>query len=363
MHALVLAAALTLGVQDRETPRPIDLVFCVDRSGSMQQVIETAKRKVWSIVNEIATAKPSPLLRIGLIGYGSADQDLKLFPLDGDLDRMYENLLTFKVDMGGDEWVGWAVRQAVERMPWSSDPKALKIIFVVGNETAAQGRPELLYTKTVPEAIARGIMVNAIYCGRPSAEEERTWREVASLADGHYMTIDLSGGAVTLETPLDGRLLELNRKLNATYLPFGGEGKRRKELQEKQDRETAAVGAPVAAERALAKAKGVYAAAEWDLVDASQKEGFKLEELRDEDLPAEMRGMSLEERSAHLAGLRKEREEIRAEINRLDVERARFIQEEMRRRHLTADGAFDEAVRRAVRAQAARKGFAFEDPQ
>jgi hypothetical protein len=362
MNALVLAAAMTLGLQEREPSRPIDLVFCIDRSGSMQQVIDTAKRKVWGIVNEIAVARPAPALRIGLIGYGSADRDIKFFPLNGDLDRMYENLLTFKVDMGGDEWVGWAVRQAVERMEWSPDPKALKIIFVVGNETAAQGREDVLYTRTVPEAIARGIMVNAIYCGRPSSEEERTWREVAALADGQYAAIDLSGGAVTLETPMDARLLELNRQLNATYVPFGRDGARRKELQEAQDRTTAASGAPAAAERAAAKAKSVYQASSWDLVDASRQPDFKLEEVRDEDLPEEMRPLSLEERRARLEKLCRERDAVRAEINRLDAERARFIQEEMRRRNLSAEGAFDEAIRRAVRAQAARKGFSFEEP-
>src|SRR5258708_3541683 len=45
----------------------IDVVFCLDCSGSMGPVIETAKQKVWSIVNEIARAKPSPILRIGLL--------------------------------------------------------------------------------------------------------------------------------------------------------------------------------------------------------------------------------------------------------------------------------------------------------
>jgi hypothetical protein len=88
------------------------VVFCVDRSGSMDQVIDTAKRKIWTIVNEIAQQKPTPILRIGLIGYGSADKDIKFFPLSNDLDKVYENLSTFKCDMGGDEWVGWAMLQA-----------------------------------------------------------------------------------------------------------------------------------------------------------------------------------------------------------------------------------------------------------
>ena len=61
----------------------IDVVFAIDCSGSMGPVIETAKKKVWTIVNEIARAKPSPVLRIGLIGYGNAN---RTFPLSDDLD-------------------------------------------------------------------------------------------------------------------------------------------------------------------------------------------------------------------------------------------------------------------------------------
>jgi hypothetical protein len=232
--ALVVLAGLPARAQEAPKSR-VDIVFCVDRSGSMQQVIDTAKQKVWGIVNEVSKSKPTPVLRIGLIGYGSGDRDIKLFPLSDDLEKVYENLMTFKVDMGGDEWVGWAAKKAAEEMLWSKEAKSVKIIFMVGNETAAQGRPEVLYTKTVPEIIKKDISVNAIYCGRPSAEEERTWREVASLADGSYTQIDLSGGAVTVATPMDKELMELSQKLNGTYVEFGRVGAEKKENQARQD--------------------------------------------------------------------------------------------------------------------------------
>src|SRR6476646_5323174 len=176
---LIILAAPAAALE--ETRSRVDVVFAIDRSGSMDGVIETAKQKVWAIVTEIAKSKPTPVLRIGLIGYGSADQDIKFFPLTEDLDKAYENLVTFKVDMGGDEWVGWAVKQATERMEWTPGKDALKIIFMVGNETAMQGSDAVRYPKTVPEAIKKDITANAIYAGKPSREEEQTWREVAKL--------------------------------------------------------------------------------------------------------------------------------------------------------------------------------------
>src|SRR5438874_4936633 len=89
-----------------DKPR-IDIVFCIDCSGSMRPVIETSKQKVWAIVNEIAKARPSPVLRIGLLGYGNALQPLRFTQLTEDLDAVYKDLMTYTDDAAlGQEFVG-----------------------------------------------------------------------------------------------------------------------------------------------------------------------------------------------------------------------------------------------------------------
>jgi hypothetical protein len=355
------ALVLALSAQDAP-PRPnVDIVFCIDRSGSMQQVIDTAKRKVWTIVNEVTRAKPAPVLRIGLLGYGSADREFKFFPLSNDLDKVYEDLMTFKTDMGGQEWVGAALREAAVKMAWSAGKKDVRIIFMVGNETALQGTPENMYTVTAPEAIKKDITVNAVYCGNPKADEERTWREVASLADGQYTVIDLSGGAVTIATPFDKELGELSGKLNLTYVAFGRRGLDGLRKQESADRaSTASGGAPTAAARAEAKASNGYNNRAWDLVDASKDKDFKLDQVKEEDLPAEMKPMKPEERKAYLETKTKEREEIQKRVAQLSVERQKFIDTEMKEKNIDSNKAFDEAVKKAVREQAEKKGLEFQ---
>jgi hypothetical protein len=353
--ALLGLCASNLFAQDGPVRGKVDVVFCVDRSGSMERVIETAKRKIWTIVNEVAQQKPTPILRIGLIGYGSADQDIKLFPLTTDLDKVYQDLSTFKCDMGGDEWVGWALKQAVDRMEWSTERKSLKMIFMVGNETAMQGTEANFYTKTAPLALKKDITVNAIYCGKPNPEEEKTWRELASLADGLYTQIDLSGGEVTIQAPQDNALVELNRKLNATYLPFGRQGAAGKEKQEEADRKTAGVGAaPALAARAAAKSNALYENSTWDLVDAAKAKDFRLKDVKADELPEEMRKMTPEERQEHVAKRQTEREAIQKEIAKTSAERQKFIDGEMKKQNLNAD-SFDQAVRRAIQEQAAKQ--------
>ena len=354
--ALMGLCASPLLAQDGPQRGKVDVVFCVDRSGSMDRVIETAKRKIWTIVNEVAQQKPTPILRIGLVGYGSADKDIKFFPLSTDLDKVYENLTTFRCDMGGDEWVGWALLQAVEKMEWSTERKSLKMIFMVGNETAMQGNEANFYTKTAPQALKKDITVNAIYCGKPGADEEKTWRELAALSDGMYSQIDLSGGEVTIQTPQDKALVELNQKLNGTYIPFGKRGAEGKDKLEEADRKTAGAGAaPSVAARATAKASAVYNNAAWDLVDASKEKEFDLKNVKAEELPAEMQKMTPEERKAYVEKKQAERAAIQKEIAQVSVERQKYIDAEMKKQNLTADQSFDAAVRRTIQEQAAKQ--------
>ena len=376
---VTLAAAMTLcsaavAAPTAEVPIPaekprIDMVFCIDCSGSMGAVIETAKQKIWAIVNEVGKAKPAPVLRIGLLGYGNSDISYRMFELSDDLDEVYKHLVTFKDEGWGNEWVGRAIQKATTDMKWSPSNKDLKVIYVVGNETAKQGPPEMQYDKTAPAAIKAGIMVNAIYCGTQgnagaSAEITATWREFAQLADGQFMAIERTGGAVVVQSPFDKRLDELSKQVNTTYLAFGQVGRDRKLNQEVQDRNAGSFGGAVAADRALSKAGAQYNASArlWDLVEASKQKDFDWKTIKDEDLPEEMRKMSLAERKAYVQKKDAERAKIQKEIQDLAVKRDAFIREEITRQGLKGDHAFDEAVRRSVTQQAQKKGFKFETP-
>ena len=78
-------------------PSPIDLVICLDTSGSMQGLINAARQKLWSVVSELATAKPMPDLRVALLTYGSPGNDeaghvVLQSDLTRDLDLISEKL-------------------------------------------------------------------------------------------------------------------------------------------------------------------------------------------------------------------------------------------------------------------------------
>ena len=50
-------------------PPQIEVVFVLDTTGSMSGLIEGAKQKIWSIVNQMADANVTPDIRVGLIGF------------------------------------------------------------------------------------------------------------------------------------------------------------------------------------------------------------------------------------------------------------------------------------------------------
>ena len=75
--ALALIPASLVAAPPAATPKPVDVVLCLDTSNSMDGLIDSAKRKLWAVVNDLAKMEPAPSLRVGLYGYGNNTYDAK----------------------------------------------------------------------------------------------------------------------------------------------------------------------------------------------------------------------------------------------------------------------------------------------
>ena len=345
-----------------EERRPVDLAICLDTSGSMDGLIESAKRKLWDIVNELARAKPTPRLRVALLTYGNDGHPASegWVRMDSafteDLDAVYQKLFPLTTN-GGTEYVGRVLRVSLDRLDWTPSRDALKLIFVAGNESADQDR-EVSYRDQCRRAIGAGIVVNAIYCGNPNDGIAPGWREVASLADGRFASIDQDRGTVEIRTPFDEKLGKLSGELNGTYVAFGAQREALSANQAAQDANAVKAGAPAAAARAESKSGALYRC-DWDLVDACKEKGFKLEAVKDEDLPENVRKMTPAERRAYVAEMEKKRAGIQREIAEVTAQRRAYVEEEMKKGGLKDDQAFDGAVRKAIHEEGEAKGFKF----
>jgi len=353
------------GEKGKEEKPLVQVALLLDTSGSMQGLINQARRQLWRFVNELATAKmggKKPRIEVALYEYGNDGlprhkQWIRcVVGLTADLDLVAKELFALRTN-GGTECCGAVIKHAVENLKWSNSPKALKVIFIAGNEPFTQGSVD--YHAACKMAIERGIIVNTIYCGRYEEGARSGWKDGARLAEGKYMNIDQSR-VVHIEAPQDKKLAELGQKLGKLAVPFGRYGAERLKAQKAVEKEVTKAGAPVAAERALAKARAADTSG-WDLVDAVRKGKVKLEGMKDEDLPEKMRKMTLEQRKAYIQKLIKEREEIEKEIEKLSRERKEYIQKKMKELEKEGAATLGAAMIKALREQAKKKGFVFED--
>lgn len=347
--------------------RTVQLVICLDTSGSMSGLLNAARQKLWTVVNDLAMARPTPDLEIALLSYGNDGYNAEdgwvkiLVPFTEDLDLVSQRLFELTTN-GGTELVARVLDKAVTQLDWDVSEETLKLIFVAGNESANQDTV-IPYADVCARAIASGIMVNSIYCGDPMDDIARDWRQVSTLADGHYAAIDQETGLLVIESPFDKRLAELSMELNDTYIPYGSAGLGCSQNQYRQDANAIGVNRVAAAQRCQVKASRQYNCASWDLVDATAREQLKLEDVKDEDLPESMRKMTLEERRAHVDAQRERRRSLQEEITELGKKREEFVEAEMNKHELDDGSSFDRAVRTAVRAQARLKGFEFDEPK
>lgn len=350
------------GPASADTGAPtVEVVFCLDTTGSMSGLIEGAKQKIWGIANQIITGEPKPEVRIGLVGYRDYEDAYvtRVYQLDDDLDAVFENLMGFSADGGGDtpEHVNKAVHDAVHSIRWSSDDDTLKIVFLVGDCPPHMDYDDGYDYRTVcREAVTRDIIINTVQCG-DSEQTVRYWKEIARRGEGRYAKISQSGGMQHIDTPYDEELVSLSSKLEGTVVAFGSEAEFKK--AEKRSKMVAAMAPEAAADRAAFKSRdgriGTY-----DLIDAVESGSVIMEALSDDEVPAEMKGMNNTERKSYLEKKQKERTAIMSRIERLNSKRSEYISERIKTGAASdSEESFDDTVKRIIAGQAKTKGISY----
>jgi hypothetical protein len=344
----------------------VQLAILLDTSNSMDGLIGQAKTQLWNVVNEFVRARKNgraPAIQVALFEYGKRSLSAQegyvrmILPLTDDLDRVSEELFTLKTN-GGDEFCGWVIRDAVNKLEWSGSREVYKAIFIAGNEPFTQGPVD--FNASCRSAIGRGILVNTIFCG-PSSEGHRTgWNDGAVLADGRYMSIDQNQKVVEIATPHDRTIAELGVLLNKTYLPYGKMGQAGQARQSVQDSNAGASSQSALVSRSVSKGNAFYCNDGWDLVDAIANGKCKLEDVKSEDLPEDLRKLDQAGRKAKVDEARKEREEIQKKILKLNQEREAFLAAERKKLSSEKQQTLDQVICKAIRDQAARNNFKFE---
>jgi len=343
--------------------RKVQLVILFDTSNSMDGLLNQAKARIWAIVNEASTLtyQGAPVtLEIAMYDYGNTtipaakNYIRKQLDFSTDLDLVSEKLFGLRTS-GGDEFCPAVIVSSLKELNWSNSPQDLKLIYIAGNESFKQGP---ISTATACELAAeKHVLVSTIFCGDRLQGINLGWKAGADCARGDFFNIDANLAVQQMETPFDDQIIEQNRLLNNTYIGFGEVAVVSKSKQIAQDQNAIGVSKAAETERYLVKSKSSYKNESWDIVDAYKADSTKIVALTDDELPAEMKGMSMEQRQAFVKQKTDERSAIQKEMARLETERSKYIEAENAKTNQPKTDDFGTAVATSMRNNAKTLGF------
>jgi hypothetical protein len=368
-HANSKAKTLDLAISESvietystsENPE-IKVALLLDTSNSMDGLIDQAKAQLWQIVNELSYAKcqeKNPNLKIALYEYGNdnlnADEGYlrQVIAFSDDLDLISKSLFSLTTN-GGNEYCGKVIETSLNQLNWGENKDDLKLIFIAGNEPYTQGN--VSYKEASKLAHQNDVTVNTIFCGDYDQGVSSYWKEGADLTHGNYMAINHNRATVHVASPYDDTILELNEKLNKTYVAYGKYGRAKLEMQAEQDSNAMGYNKSNAVSRTVSKSSRLYKNSSWDLVDAEKEADFSYESLEESQLPKELRGKSKSEIKSYVTHKRQTRLKLQNEITALNVKRRDYVVKQTK----DSQNGLENAMLKALKTQAEKKNYKWD---
>jgi hypothetical protein len=333
----------------------IEIAFVVDTTGSMGGLLAAAKKKIWTICNELADAQPRPRIRLGLVAFRDHGDDYltKRVALTDDLDAFYSELQGLRAKGGGDapEAVDQGLAEAVHQGGWSEDAD-LKLMFLVGDAPAHTARWSKCLELATTMAKTHGIALNTLQCGE-ATETQNSWKALAAAGSGHYLQIDQNATVTAVATPLDQQIALAQGRIESTALFFGTARQQEKSKAQWAYNGTLAVEEYVSRSSCLNKTGGYYGQ---DLLDNLAKGKVSLDDLTEAQLPPELRALAPTERRARVARLKAKRAIAQAKLADLVAKRDAYLRTQ---RH--DDTSFDRQLIQLLKAQSSSADLSFDD--
>jgi hypothetical protein len=256
----------------------IDIVFCVDFSGSTNALVHSFRTQIWDILLVLNRYEPKPLVRFALIGTGRIEYKKEtnyikvLSPFTSDLDRFAAEFYKMEatVTLGKPNNVQHALADVLSKLSWSKDPLALKLAYVIGNGRIGGG--EYNAFNVAEQAKDEGIIVNSVFCvNEKNMAELPQWKLLSDKGSGHFATFNPLT-RIVLYNPSTRELNEmsrLNNALNSTYVDYSGSEEPGKKRLIMLDSLSGAIHPYVLQSRLILKCSEIYQrkSQEWDLVD------------------------------------------------------------------------------------------------
>ena len=355
--AISIAFSSPAKAHQKESKGPqVEVCFVLDTTGSMSGMIEGAKRKIWSIANQISASDPEPeSIRFGLIGYRDRQDSYVTTktPITDDLDEIHTQLMSFRAEGGGDhpESVNQALNEAITSMQWKEGHGIKRLVFLVGDAPPHMDyQDDVKYETTGKIANRKGITINTILCGND--QKTRThWKKICASTQGSFAQILQDGGIQQIATPYDNQIDTLTIELNGTVVLYGDTSLRRKGAAK-----LSAVGSASSEAKAWRNKfqtnnyGGKVLSGNEDLVEQWKQKEQKLSEIDEQKLPENLRKLSKEELESTLNQKLEKRQTIQDQLKELNEKREQFL-EDHKAQQPHHEKAFDQAIEKIIKSQ------------
>ncbi len=360
LKILTISTALALSVLPAQAKQyaneRIEVAFVIDTTGSMANLIEGAKRKIWSIANTIVDINPNADIRMALVAYRDIGDQyvVKTYDMSADIQGLYGNLLRFQAAGGGDtpEAVNEALDAAIHEIDWSRDNTTHQMVFLVGDAPPHMdydNGPK--YPEVINAARAEGITIHAVQAGN-SSRTRNIWKDIAYRGGGDYIPIPQDGGQITvIETPYDNDIIILQKRLDQTIIPYGNQQTRTDLYKKLKGKLLAAPSVAVENSKFYSKraARKEVITGGGDIISAIRNKDVVLGNIKPEELPEALQSMDENEQRAFIEKKIKERAELESQMAELVKKHDAYTLKESRKRARTkTTDSFDEAVSRAI---------------
>lgn len=333
---LVICTSSTLQPeQDRYGP-PVDIVFCVDLSGSTNGIVDRIRNHIWDYVNVFNGSFPKADFRLGFVGFarpsfGKENYYVKVISdLTHDIEGLTHELIKLRAQIEkGDQYVTAALRVCAQNISWNDRTDAIKIVFLGGNGLVSTTGEH--FSKAVQACTEKGIIINCIYLlNNPTMGEQKGWEDIATLGGGKYTSMQVKFeyyenlGGFNMD-----KLFSLNRKLNDTYLYYGIHGKDRWKMQLADDESIYKANSEGYRYRLQFRISDLYLDknSEWDLVDLHTRNPLAIETVDRASLPDTLKYMTESDLRANVIFNKYKRKRIIGEIKQVLAEKEQLVKD------------------------------------
>ncbi len=176
------------------TAVPLDILFLIDATGSMDDEIRQLKDNMVAIAMQINALPSQPDVRFGFVTYRDRTDDLLLnvHPFTAELETFVAALADIEAYGGGDypEDLHAGLFSAIRALDWRQEG-SVSLIFLIADAPPHLDYPDQDdYTVHLRQAMAQGIKIYPIASSGLDAQGEYIFRQLAQVTDGRFIFLN-----------------------------------------------------------------------------------------------------------------------------------------------------------------------------